>query len=74
MKRNNTTAAGLIRDNEAYSKAMVLERLCISQKFWDKMLDDGLPYANVGHTRWVMGRELIAFFTKHSTTKHAEAQ
>lgn len=64
---------GIIRAEEAYSKAMVLSRLGISQKFWDKMLDDGLPYAAVGHTRWVLGYELIRFLEKHSTTKRPEA-
>jgi hypothetical protein len=39
---------GKIHRDEAYSKQMVLQRLGISQKFWDKMLDDGLPYTNVG--------------------------
>jgi hypothetical protein len=71
MKNSNT---GIIRENEAYSKAMVLAQLGISQKFWDKMLDDGLPYANVGHARWVIGRDLIEFLAKNSTTKRTEAQ
>ncbi len=64
---------GVIHADEAYSKKMVLERLGISQKFWDKMLDDGLPYTHVGHTRWVSGRDLIEHFKKHSTRKHLEA-
>ena len=36
--------AGVIHAHEAYSKRMVLQRLGISQKFWDKLLDEGLPY------------------------------
>ncbi|MFV0445158.1 MAG: topoisomerase II [Planctomycetaceae bacterium] len=51
--------SGLIHAQEAYSKRMVLERLGISQKFWDKMLDEGLPYTNVGHTKFVTGQDLI---------------
>jgi len=65
--------AGVISSEEAYSKAMVMQRLGISQKFWDKMLDEGLPYACVGHTRWVTGRDLIAHFEKYSQTKQAQA-
>jgi hypothetical protein len=65
---------GVIRADEAYSKLMVLERLGISQKFWDKLLDDGLPFASVGHTRWISGRQLIEHLEKHSTTKKAVAQ
>jgi len=70
----NNKPAGVISAEEAYSKAIVMERLGISQKFWDKMLDDGLPFANVGHTRWVTGRDLIVHFEKHSQTKQAEAE
>ena len=64
---------GLINSDEAYSKAMVLQRLGISQKFWDRMLDEGLPYTVVGHTRWVTGQQLIEFLKKHSTTKQPQA-
>ncbi len=65
---------GLIHADEAYSKSMVLQRLGISQKFWDQMLDDGLPFSPVGHTRWVTGRDLIEFLRKRSVTKHAVSQ
>lgn len=65
--------AGVINAEEAYSKTQVLQRLGISQKFWDKMLDEGLPFANVGHGRWVTGRNLIDHFEKHSLTKPSEA-
>jgi len=71
MKANQT---GVINSNEAYSKSMLLERLGISQKFWDKLLDEGLPFASVGHTRWVSGRQLIEHLEKHSTTKHTMAK
>ncbi len=71
MKAKQT---GLIHADEAYSKLTVLERLGVSQKFWDKLLDEGLPFANVGHTRWVSGRQLIDHLEKHSTTKQAVAE
>jgi hypothetical protein len=67
MVKNQDT--GLIRSDEAYSKTMVMQRLGISQKFWDKMLAEGLPYSHVGHARWVTGAELIQHLEKHSTTK-----
>ena len=67
-------SAGLICAHEAYSKAMVLQRLGISQKYWDKLLDEGLPYTNVGHTRWVTGRDLIAHLGNNSQTKNGTAQ
>ena len=66
MKSRHT---GVIRADEAYSKMAVIERLGVSQKFWDKLLDDGLPFTNVGHTRWISGRQLIDHLEKHSTTK-----
>jgi len=69
-----TKQSGVIRADEAYSKLMVLERLGVSQKFWDKLLDDGLPFTNVGHTRWVSGRQLIDHLEKHSTTKQVVAE
>jgi hypothetical protein len=66
-------STGLIRSDEAYSKPMVLERLGVSQKFWDQMLNAGLPFAPVGHGRWVLGADLIEFLKKHSVTKQSEA-
>jgi hypothetical protein len=71
MKSKDT---GVIRADEAYSKLAVLERLGVSQKYWDKLLDDGLPFTTVGHTRWVSGRQLIDHLERHSTTKQAVAQ
>ena len=64
---------GIIRSEEAYSKSMVLQRFAISQKAWDKMLNEGLPYTAVGHSRWVTGADLIEFLKSHSIRKHAEA-
>jgi hypothetical protein len=64
---------GVIKSDEAYSKKMVLDRLGISQKFWDKMLDDGLPYTTVGHTRWVTGQALLEHLSKNAERKnHAQ--
>ncbi len=71
MKSKQT---GVIRADEAYSKLTVLELLGVSQKFWDKLLDEGLPFANVGHTRWVSGRKLIEHLEEHSTTKRTLAE
>ncbi|QDT26381.1 hypothetical protein Enr10x_16820 [Gimesia panareensis] len=65
---------GVIHAAEAYSKAMVLQRLGISQRFWDKLLDQGLPYTIVGHTRWVTGQNLILHLEKNSHTKADEAE
>jgi hypothetical protein len=60
---------GVINAHEAYSKHELMVRLGISQKFWDQMLDSGLPYANIGHGRWVTGQAIIEYMTKHSETK-----
>jgi hypothetical protein len=60
---------GLINVDEAYSKRMVLDRLGISQKFWDKMLDDGLPFTEIGHTRWVTGKNLLEYMDRKSEIK-----
>jgi hypothetical protein len=70
----NKNLSGVIHSAEAYSKAMVLQRLGISQRFWDKMLDEGLPYAIVGHTRWVTGQNLILHFENYSHIKKNEAE
>ena len=71
MTSRNT---GCIRADEAYSKSIVMDRLGVSQKFWDKLLEEGLPFTNVGHTRWVSGRQLIEHLEKHSTTKQPVAK
>jgi hypothetical protein len=60
---------GVINAQEAYSKNEVMSRLGISQTFWDKMLSDGLPYANIGHSRWITGQSLIEYMTTHSEMK-----
>lgn len=65
---------GVISRDEAYSKLVVMQRLGVSQKVWDRMLDEGLPFIPVGHTRWVTGQDLIQHLRKNSQTKLAEAQ
>ena len=67
-----TNGDGVIRADEAYSKMAILKRLGISQKFWDKMLDEGLPYTVVGHSRWVTGQALIEHLHKHAERKTNE--
>lgn len=66
---NNGSASGVINAAEAYSKRSLLDRLGISQKFWDKMLDEGLPYTVVGHTRWVTGANLIKHLSSNAERK-----
>lgn len=70
----NRNIGGVIHSAEAYSKTMVLQRLGISQRFWDKLLEEGLPYATIGHTRWVTGHNLIVHLENHSHTKSDEAE
>lgn len=65
----STATKGVIRMDEAYSKQMVLQRLGISQKFWDKMISEGLPYTIVGHTRWVTGQALIEHLSRNAERK-----
>ena len=68
------TLTGIVHRHEAYSKAMVLKRLGISQRFWDKMLDDGLPFSIIGQTRWVTGEALIRYFEKCAKTKNRRSR
>jgi hypothetical protein len=65
----NATSLGFIHTAEAYSKQEVLQRLGVSQKVWDKMLDEGLPYTIVGHSRWVTGKDLIEHFSRNAERK-----
>jgi len=57
---------GVIRADEAYSKHELLNRLGISQRFWDQMLDSGLPFCNIGHARWVTGSDVIDYMNRNS--------
>ena len=60
---------GVIRAEEAYSKRELMNRLGISQKFWDKMLDSGLPFATFGHGRWVSGQAVLNYINECSQLK-----
>ena len=60
---------GVIHASEAYSKQTVLQLLGVSQKVWDKLLDDGLPYTSIGHTRWVTGKDLLEHLTRKAERK-----
>lgn len=62
-------AIGRIHAEEAYSKEILMKILGISQKFWDKMLDEGLPFTRVGHTRWVTGEELLNYLHRNAERK-----
>lgn len=66
-----TFQEGVIHADEAYSKQVLLKVLGISQRFWDKMLDEGLRYTTVGHTRWVMGEELLNWMHRNAERKVA---
>jgi hypothetical protein len=65
---------GTIHVGEAYSKAIALQRLGISQRFWDKMLAEGLPFTDVGHSRWITGKHLLEFLELHAETKKSETK
>lgn len=67
--RRKPDAVGSICEHEAYSKQEFLRLLGVSQKVWDKMLDEGLPYTIVGHTRWVTGKNLIEHFSRNAERK-----
>ncbi len=67
--RHQPGTVGSISEHEAYSKQEILRLLKVSQKVWDKMLDEGLPYTSVGHTRWVTGKDLIEHFSRNAERK-----
>ena len=62
---------GIIKADAAYSKQETLRLLGISQRTWDKMLDEGLPFVNVGHSRWVTGKDLIEHLQRKTERKRA---
>jgi len=62
---------GRIHADEAYSKKIAFEVLGISQRFWDKMLDEGLRYTTVGKTRWVTGEEILNWMHRNAIRKVA---
>lgn len=65
----SSTPTGVICASEAYTKRELMLRLGISQRSWDKMLDKGLPYTPLGHTRWVTGRAVIEYLENESEQK-----
>jgi len=67
MSKNSEV--GFIRADEAYAKQELMQRLGISQKFWDKMLSEGLPAAQVGHAKWVTGQSVIDYINQNAKTK-----
>ena len=68
----NLSPPGVIHADEAYSKAELLRRFGISQKFWDQMISEGLPYTPVGKSRWVSGRDLLDYLRRKSETKESQ--
>ena len=65
----NEVSTGRIHADEAYSKHQLMKLLGISQCFWDKMLDDGLPYTRVGQTRWVIGENVLNYLHRNAERK-----
>lgn len=61
--------SGIIRADEAYSKQALLRVLPGSQKVWDKLIDEGLPFTEIGKCRYVTGRAVIEHFTRRARTK-----
>lgn len=57
---------GVIRKDEAYSKTTLLQRLGIGQPFWDRMIEEGLAFVQIGHSRWVTGDAVFRWFDEHS--------
>ncbi len=68
MKRDEGNV-GVIRVDEAYSKEELLRRMVVSQKSWDKMLDEGLLFSTVGHARWVTGSAVIEYLGRNAKRK-----
>lgn len=66
----STRRIGVIKADELYSKQELFNRMGISQKTWDKMLSEGLPYAELGNSRWVSGQALLDYFERVSKLKN----
>ncbi len=64
-----TAEVGYVRADEAYAKQELMIRLRISQKFWDKMVNEGLPAAQIGHAKWVTGQSVIDFINQNAKRK-----
>lgn len=65
----NPQVFGIVRADELYFKQQLLKRLGISQKFWDKMRDDGLPFSKVGRRKVVAGKDLIEHLSRQAERK-----
>lgn len=74
MARPSHHSVGMIRADEAYSKTELPLRLNVSQKFWDKMIADGLPVASIGHAKWVTGRQVIEYIEKQAAARNDDAK
>lgn len=74
MAKPSHNSAGMIRADEAYSKQELLLRLNVSQKFWDKMISDGLPVASIGHAKWVTGRQVIDYIEQQAAARNDDAK
>jgi hypothetical protein len=71
MKSSQRT--GVIKADELYSKQELFNRMGISQKTWDKLLSEGLPYAELGNSRWVSGQALLDYFERVSKRKNKDS-
>jgi len=61
---------GVISVHEAYAKRELMQRLKISQKFWDKMISEGLPFTGIGHAKWVTGKAVLNYLDRKSQQKN----
>ena len=61
---------GVICTHEAYAKRELMQRLSISQKFWDKMIAEGLPVTQIGHGKWVSGQSVMEYLERHAQSKN----
>ncbi len=67
---NKSASVGVIRTDEAYAKRELMQRLSISQKFWDKMIAEGLPFTHIGHAKWVTGHAVIEYLDRNAERKN----
>ena len=65
----NVANEGVISRHEASSKPVLLKRLKASQRTWDRLLDEGIPYTKVGRTRWVTGMAVMDHFERLAKTE-----
>lgn len=70
MAKSEST--GVIRADEAYAKRELMQRLSISQKFWDKMIASGLSFTAIGHAKWVTGRAVMEYLERQAERKDGD--